>query len=163
MMAESTINPKVVFPKTNRLEEIYVPKIITTDYLNEQYYNIRDVLMKNICGLNKYNASELRDIYLKKIRENGWFIMGDDIEKEIPIKFFEKNLTMFKYNGGDMENLWHLTKIVHARRIFGKTNDIVKKIVYEDLENALKLYSENDEVKNRNDEISKYIMNSMYV
>ena len=59
-MAESTINPKVVFPKTNKSnEEIYVPIIITTDYLNEQYCNIRDVLMKYICSLNKYNASEL--------------------------------------------------------------------------------------------------------
>jgi hypothetical protein len=62
-----------------------------------------------------------------------------------------------------MENLWHFTKIVHARRIFGKVNDIVKKIIYEDLENALNLYTQNDEVKNRNNEISKYIMNTMYV
>jgi hypothetical protein len=59
--------------------------------------------------------------------------MESNIEKEIPMKFFEKNLNIFKYNGGDMENLWHLTKIVHSRRIFGKVNDIVKKITYEDL------------------------------
>ena len=136
------------------------------DQLNESFFSYNPGLNRRFkirFTVDKYNALELRDIYLKKIRENGWLIMDNNIEKEIPIKFFEKNLNIFKYNGGDMENLWHLTKIVHARRIFGKVNDIVKKIIYEDLESALKLYSENDEVKNRNDEISKYVMNSMYV
>lgn len=62
-----------------------------------------------------------------------------------------------------MENLWHLTKIVHSRRIFGKEQTLMKKITIEDLENGLKLYSENDEVKNRGTEImDKYLLNTMY-
>jgi hypothetical protein len=73
-------------------------------------------------------------------------------------------MKLFKYNGGDMENLWHLTKIVHSRRIFGKSHDLIKKINKDDIENALKLYCENDEVKNRNDtSFSEYLMNTMYV
>ena len=61
-----------------------------------------------------------------------------------------------------MENLWHFTKIVHARRIFGQSNDIVKKITYQDLENSLKTYNENDEFKNRSDTLAKYIHDTMY-
>ena len=62
-----------------------------------------------------------------------------------------------------MENLWHLTKIVHARRVFGKPIEVLKKITNQDLENSLKLYSQNDEVKNRNDEsLSEYLANTMY-
>ena len=61
-----------------------------------------------------------------------------------------------------MENLWHLTKISHSRRIFGKSNELLKKITIQDLENALKLYSENDEVKQRTNTINEYIINTMY-
>ena len=71
-------------------------------------------------------------------------ILNDNIEKEIPVFFFEKNIKLFKYNGGDMENLWHLTKICHSRRIFGKPVELLKKINSEDLESALKLYCDND-------------------
>jgi hypothetical protein len=70
---------------------------------------------------------------------------------------------MFKYNGGDMENLWNLTKIVHTRRIFGKSNDLLKKIKLEDLNKAFNLYCENEEVSNRNtDDLKNYILNTMY-
>jgi len=62
-----------------------------------------------------------------------------------------------------MENLWHFTKIVHSRRIFGKSQDLIKKIIQIDIDNAYKLYSENDEVKNRTDTISKYILDTMYM
>jgi hypothetical protein len=113
--------------------------------------------------VDKYNASDLRKIYIKKLNENNWSIMEDDQDKNIPLKFFEKNISMFKYNGGDMENLWHFTKIVHSRRIFGKPHDLMKKITHEDVENAFKLYSENEEFKSRTDDnIAKYIHNTMY-
>ena len=114
--------------------------------------------------VDKYDEVELRKIYLKKMFENKWEIVDNNDDENIPISFFKKNLNSFKYNGGDMENLWHLTKIVHARRVFGKSNDLVKKISLEDLENAFKSYSDNDEFKKRteSEELDKYIHNSMY-
>ena len=112
--------------------------------------------------VDKYNAPELRSIFLKKIEDNKWFILNENCEEQIPVSFFEKNLSYFKYNGGDMENLWHFCKIVHARRIFGKSNDIVKKITKEDLENAFKFYSENEEFKSRDNSIGQYLFNTMY-
>lgn len=135
------------------------------DQLNESFFSYNPGLNRRFkmrLTVDKYNASDLREIFLKKIKENEWNILNDNYEKEIPLKFFEKNISMFKYNGGDMENLWHLTKIVHSRRIFGKSIEFIKKITFEDLENAMKLYSENDEVKNRNDDLAKYITNTMY-
>ena len=136
------------------------------DQLNESFFSYNPGLNRRFkmrLTVDKYDASELRQIYLKKIKENNWNILNDNIEKEISIKFFEKNMHMFKYNGGDMENLWHLTKIVHARRIFGKSNDLLKKISLIDVENAFKLYCENDEVKSRDEiDMDKYIMNTMY-
>jgi hypothetical protein len=135
------------------------------EQLDESFFSYNPGLNRRFkmrMNVDKYNASDLREIFIKKINENKWGIFEDNKEREIPLAFFEKNIGLFKYNGGDMENLWHLTKIVHARRIFGKSYDIAKKITSKDLENALKIYCENDEVKNRNESISKYMMDSMY-
>jgi hypothetical protein len=112
--------------------------------------------------VDKYDASDLRLIYLKKIQDDNWNIWNEDKENEIPLDFFVRNRDLFKYNGGDMENLWHLTKIAHARRIFGKSNDMKKKIKKEDVLKAFDIYLMNDEVKNRKDDLKKYIQNTMY-
>jgi len=135
------------------------------DQLNESFFSYNPGLNRRFkmrMTVDKYNAKDLREIYIKKLRENRWDILNNDLEKEIPLIFFEKNVNTFKYNGGDMENLWHFTKIVHSRRIFGKSQDLIKKITKIDLDNAYKLYADNDEVKERCDDLSKYILNTMY-
>ncbi len=136
------------------------------DQLNESFFSYNPGLNRRFkmrLTVDKYNANDLREIFIKKIKENDWSIMDNNLDKELPLTFFEKNINLFKYNGGDMENLWHLTKIVHSRRIFGKDRSLMKNITIEDLENALKLYCENDEVKNRDSkDIEKYLLNTMY-
>jgi hypothetical protein len=131
------------------------------DQLNESFFNYNPGLNRRFkmrLTVDTYDASELRNIYIKKLKENKWSIFKEDEEKELPLSFFEKNRSSFKFNGGDIENLWHMTKIVHARRVFGKSYDLVKKITFTDLENALKMYSDNDEFKKRGDdqEFQKY-------
>ena len=135
------------------------------DQLNESFFSYNPGLNRRFkmrLTVDKYDANDLREIFIKKIRENEWSISDNNLDKELPLKFFEKNINLFKYNGGDMENLWHLTKIVHSRRIFGKDHSLMKNITIEDLENALKLYCENDEVKNRDKDMEKYLLNTMY-
>ena len=114
--------------------------------------------------MDNYDHEELRKIYLKKLYENDWKIMDENEEEHIPLKFFEKNKNIFKFNGGDMENLWSLTKIVHCRRVFGKDFNLSKKITKEDVYNALEKYKENEEVKNRGDEeeFKNRMMNTLY-
>jgi hypothetical protein len=136
------------------------------DQLNESFFSYNPGLNRRFkmrLTVDKYNGKDLREIYLKKIKENTWSILDNNTDKEIPLSFFEKNISTFKYNGGDMENLWHFTKIVHARRIFGKSHDLMKKITKADLDNAYKLYCENEEVKSRTEDLSKYIFDTMYV
>jgi SpoVK/Ycf46/Vps4 family AAA+-type ATPase len=136
------------------------------EQLDESFFSYNPGLNRRFkmrISVDKYSASELRDIYIKKIKDDKWEIMENDDIKNIPLKFFEKNYEMFKYNGGDMENLWHLTKISHARRIFGKEHFHMKKIVASDLEKAFNNYLNNDEFKNRKDDIKKYLQNTMYM
>ena len=137
------------------------------EQLDESFFSYNPGLNRRFkmrLTVDKYDAVDLKKIYIKKIIENKWSISEDNDEKNLPLSFFEKNRECFKYNGGDMENLWHLTKIVHARRIFGKSNDLVKKITLDDLNSAFKLYEENDEFKNRdnNKNLQNYIQNTMY-
>jgi hypothetical protein len=137
------------------------------EQLNESFFNYNPGLNRRFkmrLNVDTYDAKELRQIFIKKLKENKWDIFDNDEEKQIPLSFFEKNRSSFKYNGGDIENLWHMTKIVHARRVFGKSYDLVKKISFIDVQNSLKMYSDNDEFKKRGDdqEFQKYLQNTMY-
>ena len=135
------------------------------EQLDESFFSYNPGLNRRFkmrITVDKYSAGELREIYIKKILDDKWEVMENDLITNIPLKFFEKNYEMFKYNGGDMENLWHLTKICHARRIFGKELIYMKKIIDKDLEKAFNNYLCNDEFKNRKDDIKKYLYNTLY-
>jgi len=135
------------------------------EQLDESFFSYNPGLNRRFkmrITVDKYSAGELREIYIKKIMDDKWEVMENDLITNIPLKFFEKNYEMFKYNGGDMENLWHLTKICHARRIFGKELIYMKKIIDKDLEKAFNNYLCNDEFKNRKDDIKKYLYNTLY-
>ena len=93
-----------------------------------------------------YTADELKAIFEKKVRDAQW-----DFKTNIPIEWFEKNNTYFKFFGRDMETLFAKTKIAHGRRIFCKQKQDRKKITLKDLEKGFEMYCKNSEVKERHD------------
>ena len=97
--------------------------------------------------IDEYEGCDLMKIYKKKALEQGWRLENDKVLNET---FFEKNRHYFKFNGGDIETLFNMTKIAHAKRVFGKTKEMQKQITFEDLEKGMVLFKLNDEVKNRN-------------
>lgn len=108
--------------------------------------------------IDNYDENDLKYIYIKKVEEDGWKIGSDE---DTPIKFFKDNRELFKYNGGDMETLFHLTKIVHARRVFCLPKKEKKIINYKDLEKALTIFNDDDFIRNRNnknDDLSNLMM-----
>jgi len=111
--------------------------------------------------IDKYSFSDICEIYEKKVEQNNWYL--NPKEKEERLKFFEKNLKYFPYNGGDMEILWDFTKITHSRRVFGKSSVLRKLITVEDMKNALKLMMTNEEIKSRANGLSDSILSSIYV
>ena len=96
-----------------------------------------------------YSSGELMQIYEKMANDCSWKL------DELDVKFFKKNQKYFPYSGGDMETLWNFTKIAHARRVFGKRVDMRKVVTQEDLNNAFKMFMNNDEVKKRGAEEPK--------
>jgi SpoVK/Ycf46/Vps4 family AAA+-type ATPase len=107
-----------------------------------------------------YTVAELYQIFLKKVNNSNWMLD----EKTIDEKWFEKHKDYFTYYGRDMESLFSKVKIAHSKRIFCKMNEIKKKITAVDMENGLKLFLNNEDVKKRKDkkEINK-ILSSLYI
>ena len=118
-------------------------------------------------SINKYTSEELKKILFKIIKENNWFIEKED---EIPNKFFEDNYDYFKFNGGDMLNLFTKCKFTHSIRFFNlnkKSNDknnfdhFKKHINLEDINNAFKLLLKDKNFSNRkNTDTNHYFMYS---
>ena len=102
---------------------------------------------------DNYNASELNQIFKKKIADISW--------KSYKIKdnWFEKNMNYFSFFGRDMETLLAKVKIAHSRRVFCLPNDKKKHITLDDLNKGFDMFLNNDEVKNRN---TTSIINHMY-
>ncbi len=111
--------------------------------------------------IDEYSAEDIRSIFIKKVKDEEWYIT--DIKEDVPVSFFEKNRQIFKYNGGDMETLFHMVRIVHARRVFCLPKDQKKRITYIDMERALEMFVNDDAIKNRKGDDIDHSKLMMYV
>jgi SpoVK/Ycf46/Vps4 family AAA+-type ATPase len=106
---------------------------------------------------DEYSAEDLRNIFLKKVKEIGW--STEDLKEN----WFKKNMGYFKFFGRDMETLLAKVKIAHGKRVFCKPENEKKKITLADMENGFKLYLTNENVKKRKDgDNMKQIISSLY-
>ena len=110
--------------------------------------------------IDDYNPSELKEIFIKKVKDNNW-----EIIEEIDDEWFKKNMDNFKYFGRDIETLLAKVKIAHGRRVFCRPEDEKRKITKKDIEKGLDMYLKNDNIKNRKDkkEMERLIRNTMYL
>jgi replication-associated recombination protein RarA len=107
--------------------------------------------------IDEYSAEELRQIYLKIVKENNWNIN----DKEIPISFFENNKDYFPFNGGDMLVLFAKCKHAHSKRLLAIANETEliaskKNINYDDLKYAMDLFILDPDIAKRK-ETPKYL------
>ena len=60
------------------------------------------------------------------------------------VEFFKKERGSFKFNGGDLENFVHFSKLAYAKnKIFKVGGDLERVIQMEDVLGAFKLYGAN--------------------
>lgn len=118
--------------------------------------------------IHRYSPHQLKKILFKIVGDNNWFIDNTD---EIPDSFFENNKEYFKFNGGDMLNLFTKCKFTHSIRFFNlnkKSNneknyeDKKKHINFEDIQNGFKLLLKDINFSNRKEqqETNHYFMYS---
>jgi hypothetical protein len=100
--------------------------------------------------LDKYSASDLQEIFLRKVVANGWACAE---EKNQLASWFERRYTDFPHYGRDMERLFLYSKIVHGRRIYGHPELVRKELHTKDLDNGYQLFLENRKAKTTRREI----------
>jgi SpoVK/Ycf46/Vps4 family AAA+-type ATPase len=129
--------------------------------LNECFFSYNDGLDSRFTWrfkIDDYTAEDLRNIFVKKVKDVGWSIDG-----ELDVEWFEKNMKYFKYYGRDMETLFTKTKIAHSKRVFCKPDNVKTKITMKDLENGFEMFTKNDEVKRRANVDDIKIIQNMYL
>ena len=94
------------------------------------------------------------NIFINKINKLGWKI-NDNIELN---KFFEKNISHFKYFGGDIDTFIQDIKYSHSRRIVCSHPCEHKLINISDINNAFEKFKNRRINKDNTDE-----WKSMYV
>ena len=129
--------------------------------LNECFFSYNDGLDSRFTWrfkIDDYSAEDLKNIFIKKIKDVGWSIDG-----ELSVEWFEKNMKYFKYYGRDMETLFTKTKIAHSKRVFCKPENLKTKITMKDLENGFEIFIKNDEVKKRGNGDELKVIQNMYL
>ena len=128
------------------------------DSLESSFFSFNEGLKRRFSFkyvIDKYTGSELKDIFLIKIKKEDWAFVGDSDDLE---SFFKKNAESFPRFGGDVETLFLKVKIQHSRRVMFKDEELRKKITMEDVKKGFEKFVSNRKTK---DELPEKIM-SMY-
>ena len=132
--------------------------------LNDCFFNYNQGLHSRFTWrfkIDDYTASDLYNIFLKKINDSGWSLSSD---KLIDVKWFEKNKSSFPFYGRDIETLFAKTKIAHSRRVFCLDASVKKQLTLEDINKGLEIYLNNNKSKEKKEEENiKKMISYMYM
>lgn len=104
-----------------------------------------------------YNADELRDIFIDKMRRNKWKF-DKSLTQESLTKFFTQNKDDFPNYGGDIENFLKSCQFSHSRRLIGKNPFLRKKFTLEDIKLGFDKFK-----SNKRDKGDKIDIGFMYI
>jgi hypothetical protein len=94
--------------------------------------------------IDDYTPEDLCKIYQTILGRSGWKIKEDDEKKMVD--FLRKERDSFKFNGGDLENFVHFSKLAFAKNKIFNVRDNQKIIQMDDVLVAFEMYGAN---KNR--------------
>ena len=120
--------------------------------LKKSFFGVNDGLERRFSinfSMESYSSNDLVKIFIKKVKDNYWNIFDDAIDE----KFIEDNKQYFKYHGGDMELLFMKCKVAHSKNLIRGKNDIL---------DGMKIFIENLNLREKNDEIDIIKLHSMY-
>ena len=129
------------------------------DELNECFFNFNPGLKSRFPWVLKTDHSspeQLREIFIKKIKDINWYIKDNNIK----IDFFEKNKELFKYYGRDIEILVMKTTIAHSKRVLCLDEKEKTILTDKDIDNGLELFKEH--IDNDNKDKDKSIIYALY-
>jgi len=92
-------------------------------------------------SIEEYDAEQLCKIYQSILGKNEWTISLEDEKKMV--EFFKKEREHFKFNGGDLENFVHFSKLAYAKNRIFRSGENTRKISMDDINTAFPLYLSN--------------------
>jgi len=95
--------------------------------------------------IKEVDHKQLKHIFISMVRKNDWDINTN----EIPFNFFKTNRDYFPFNGGSIETFFGKVKMVHSKRVFGKSKKEKMKITKDDILQALKVHKEVERIDER--------------
>ena len=107
--------------------------------------------------IEDYTAEDLCKIYQTILARSDWKINQEDEKKMV--EFFRKERESFKFNGGDLENFVHFSKLAFAKNKIFKVGELERVIQMEDILGAFELYGAN---KNKMDKEGSTVPMFMY-
>jgi hypothetical protein len=107
--------------------------------------------------IEDYTAEDLCKIYQTILARSGWKINQEDEKKMV--EFFRKERQSFKFNGGDLENFVHFSKLAFAKNKIFKVGDLERVIQMEDVLGGFELFGAN---KNKMEKESAAVPMFMY-
>lgn len=100
--------------------------------------------------LPNYKSEELKNIYLRLLKDDGWRLRKIlDCEEELDTIFCE-NKENFMNNGGDVHTFINFCKMAHGKRVFGTTRSYKRHLTVVDIKKGYILYN-----KQRKGKLSK--------
>lgn len=91
--------------------------------------------------LPSYKPEELKDIYLRILKDDGWRLRKVvDCEDELET-IFSDNKDGFMNNGGDVHTFINFCKMAHGKRVFGTTRSYKTHLMPGDIKKGFTLYN----------------------
>lgn len=113
---------------------------------------LQDCFFKHNAGLARrfpwtytvtsYDSEELKAIFEKMVLDRKW-------KTTVDLAFFQEHQATFKCFGGDLENLFHKSKLAHSTRALGLSPDEKKVLSLEDVKDGLALFVKDEEDKTK--------------
>jgi SpoVK/Ycf46/Vps4 family AAA+-type ATPase len=132
--------------------------------LNDCFFSYNEGLSSRFTWrykIENYDSSELRKIFEKIVKDNGWTFKFDrDAVKD---EWFKSRQQYFKYFGRDIEVFFTKTKIAHARRVFYLPVKDRRSLIMDDLDAGFELFTANDEIKSRGNSLHGSPAATMYL
>ena len=117
--------------------------------LNDCFFSYNEGLSSRFTWrykIESYDATELRKIFEKIVRDNKWIFKEKDTVKD---EWFKHRCHYFKYFGRDIEVFFTKTKIAHGRRVFYMSEKDRRILTIRDLDEGFELFSSTEDVKMR--------------
>lgn len=99
--------------------------------------------------IDAYTSSQLKDIFVKKVKEDMWSL---DISDNILESWFKEKYDSFPYFGRDIEVFFSKVKICHSKRVFMLDKEVKKKITEEDINSGYDLMKKHKKIEKKKEE-----------